>query len=283
MSATWRSSRPPPAVRLGAGDWSLALLRGAALGGVTLGGLAVLLALRLAERPIYGSVRPVTPYIAQGVCRAAFIILGVRLTTQGRPMRGPGAVVANHASWLDIFALNAPQRVYFVAKSEVARWPVIGWLARATGTVFINRAGREARAQTAVFERRLRAGHRLAFFPEGTSTDGMRVLPFKTTLFEAFFTNDMKQIAQVQPVSVRYRAPAGADPRLFGWWGDMDFGGHFAVVLARGRGGAVEVVFHDPVPVRAFEGRKALAAYCEARVRSGLPRERSDECGAQAH
>ena len=98
----------------------------------------------------------------------------------------PSTVVANHASWLDIFALNAPQRIYFVSKDEVRDWPGIGWLARATGTVFIARKSREAGVQARLFETRMAAGHRLLFFPEGTSTDGRRVLPFKTTLFAAF-------------------------------------------------------------------------------------------------
>jgi lyso-ornithine lipid O-acyltransferase len=97
-------------------------------------------------------------------------------------MQHKGALVANHASWLDIFTLNACDRIYFVSKSEVAGWPGIGWLARATGTVFINRQGREAQMQKLLFEARLRAGHRLLFFPEGTSTDGQRVLDFKSTL-----------------------------------------------------------------------------------------------------
>ena len=182
-----------------------------------------------------------------------------------------GAVVANHASWLDIFTLNAVQRIYFVAKAEVAGWAGIGWLARATGTVFINRRGREAKAHKALFEARLRAGHKLLFFPEGTSTDGLRVLPFKSTLFEAFFTHGLEHVMHIQPVSVVYRAPPAAEPRFYGWWGEMAFAPHLLKVLAARRQGTVEVVFHEPVSVDAFPGRKALAAHCEAQVRSALP------------
>ena len=120
------------------------------------------------------------------------MILGIRLQVTGRPMAERGAVVANHASWLDIFVLNAVSRVYFVSKAEVAGWAGIGWLARATGTVFIARKGTEAKEQQALFEARLRAGHRLLFFPEGTSTDSLRVLPFKSTLFAAFYTHGME-------------------------------------------------------------------------------------------
>ena len=184
-------------------------------------------------------------------------------------MSGPGAIVANHASWLDIFALNATDRVYFVSKSEVAGWPGIGWLARATGTVFIARKGREARAQAALFEARLQAGHRLLFFPEGTSTDGRRVLPFKSTLFAAFLAEGVPPGLRLQPVSVVYHAPPGQDARLYGWWADMDFGPHLMRVLAQARQGQIEVIFHPPVAVADFADRKALAAHCEAAVRAG--------------
>jgi 1-acyl-sn-glycerol-3-phosphate acyltransferase len=183
-------------------------------------------------------------------------------------MTAPGAIVANHASWLDIFLLNAAQRVYFVAKSEVAGWPGIGWLARATGTLFITRKGTEAKRQKEVFEARLQAGHRLLFFPEGTSTDAIRVLPFKSTLFEAFFAPALVRAMHIQPVTVIYTAPAGEDARHYGWWGDMDFASHLVKMLATGRQGRVEVVCHPEAPVDAFENRKVLAQHCERVIRT---------------
>ncbi|MDR5652484.1 lysophospholipid acyltransferase family protein [Ruixingdingia sedimenti] len=264
---TWRDEEAAPPSRIGAAGWLRVALRGLVLGVVTYGCLVLLLLCRLVERPLCGLNRPVTPWITQFVCRAAFVILGIRYSTRGRPMRHKGAVVANHGSWLDIFTLNACQRIYFVSKAEVAGWPGIGWLARATGTVFIARKGTEALAQKDLFEARLRAGHKLLFFPEGTSTDGLRVLPFKPTLFAAFFADGLAEVLHVQPVTVIYRAPEGADPRFYGWWGDMDFGPHLLKVLAAPRQGSVEVVFHDPVPVAAFTDRKALSAHCETAVR----------------
>ena len=255
-----------------AGPWAIARVvwRGLALGVVTYGCLLVLLALRLVERPLFGLNRPWTPYVTQFVCTAAFGILRLPLTVRGQPMQGRGAMVANHASWLDIFALNAATRIYFVAKSEVAGWAGIGWLARATGTVFIARKGREAKVQQRLFEQRLRAGHRLAFFPEGTSTDGVRVLPFKSTLFAAFYTHGLDEVMQIQPVTLVYHAPEGQDARFYGWWADMTFGGHLLRVLMQGRQGRVEVVFHPEVAVEDFPDRKALASHCEAAVRGAL-------------
>lgn len=259
---------PVPRSRIGPIGWLRGLARGLTLGLVTYAGLALLLLVRLFEAPLFGPDRPLTPHVTQFVCRAALRILGLRLTVSGTPMAERGAVVANHSSWLDIFTLNAIQRVYFVAKSEVSGWPGIGWLARATGTVFITRRGVEAKAQQEIFEARLRAGHKLLFFPEGTSTDTIRVLPFKSSLFQAFYTHGLDRLMFIQPVTVIYRAPEGQDPRFYGWWGDMEFAGHLWMMLAAPRHGRVEVILHPPVPVDGFEDRKALAQHCERVIRT---------------
>lgn len=265
----WREE-PIAVTPFGVTGWLRVLLRGGVLGVVVYLGLVVLLLVRLVERPLFGLARPWSPRITKAVCRAAFRVLSMGYSVRGTPMRVPGAIVANHSSWMDIFALNAAQCLYFVAKSEVAGWAGIGWLARATGTVFIARKGSEAKAQQAVFEERLRAGHRLAFFPEGTSTDGLRVLPFKSTLFAAFYSHGLDHILQIQPVSLRYLAPEGQDARYYGWWGDMVFASHLLQVLAVRRPGRVEVMFHDPVSVEDFTDRKRLAAVCEAVIRAAL-------------
>ncbi len=274
MSDWQQSEMPRP--RIGPAGWLRVLVRGGVFGALTYGGLAVLLLVRVFERPLCGQARPVTPYITQFVCRMALPVIGMRLTTRGTPMQGRGAVVANHASWLDIFALNAVQRIYFVAKSEVEVWAGIGWLARATGTVFVARKGSEAKVQQQLFEDRLRAGHRLLFFPEGTSTDALRVLPFKSTLFAAFYTHGLDQIMRIQPVTVVYRPPEGADARFYGWWGEMAFAPHLIMTLAARRQGGVEMIFHPEVAVDAFADRKALALYCETVIRAAHPMATAD-------
>ena len=175
-SPTWVSEEEPDSPPVSAMGWARALWRGLVMGLYTFGGLVVLLLARMIEKPIYGMERPFTPKITQSVCRFAFWVLGMRLEVVGTPMQGEGAAVANHTSWLDIFALNAFDDIYFVAKSEVASWPMIGWLARATGTQFIERDRRQALSHTHMFQTRLRHGHRLLFFfRKGTSTDGRRV------------------------------------------------------------------------------------------------------------
>lgn len=261
---------PEPAPEpLGPAGWARTIARGVPTAILVFGGLGLLLLVRLIERPLFGLHRPVTPEITRRVCRGALALMGIGFLQRGQPMRGRGAIVANHGSWLDIFALNAATRVYFVSKSEVASWPAIGWLARATGTLFIARDPRQARVQTALFEARLLAGHTLLFFPEGTSTDNRVVLPFKTTLFEAFFSDALRHEMEIQPVSVVYTAPKGHDTRFYGWWGEMDFGGHLLKVLAARRQGRVEVTFHDPLRVDAFPNRKSLARRAEEVVREG--------------
>ena len=267
---TWVSDDLPPKVRISPRAWPRVAWRGTALILLVFGGLALKLVLRLVERPVFGQHRPVTPFLTQAVCRAVLRVIGLRLTLHGRVMVGQGALVANHASWLDIFVLNAAARVFFVSKAEVADWPGIGWLARATGTLFVRRDRRDAARQTRLFAERLRAGHRLLFFPEGTSSDGLRVLPFKTTLFAAFLAPGLRDALHIQPVSIIFHPVKGHDPRFYGWWGDMDFARHLLQVLANPDPGRADLVFHTPLKMSEFASRKDLAQAAEAAVRAGF-------------
>ncbi len=116
-------------------------------------------------------------------------VCGVALQVKGQPIAAntlPGLVVMNHVSWLDIFALNAVMPVTFVAKSEIRRWPLLGWLVSGTGTIFIERGSRHAvRHVNHQIRRRLARGEHVGFFPEGTTSNGQNVLPFHTSLFAA--------------------------------------------------------------------------------------------------
>ena len=263
----WTPPPEPVLPKPGLAGVVLIILRLIPMAVLVFGGLLFLLLVRLIERPLFGIRRPVTPSITVFVCRNALRIMGLTYHREGTPMRHPGAIVANHSSWLDIFTLNAGGRLYFVSKSEVAAWPGIGWLARATGTVFIRRDRAEAKSQTKVFEDRLVAGHKLLFFPEGTSTDGLQVIPFKTTLFAPFFTQNLGDVLWVQPVTVLYIAPDGREQSFYGWWGDMEFAPHFIYVIGQRKQGAVIVTYHAPLRVADFDNRKALALAAEMRVR----------------
>lgn len=269
-AATWRDGTPPAMTAPnGPRAWLRIARRGGAALLVLLAGVLVILPLRGAERLVHGSRRPWTGPHVQMVCRLMLRCMGIGWRRVGTPMRGPGAVVANHSSWLDILVLNAATPVFFVSKAEVATWPGINILTRVTNTHFVVRDPRLAQVQAREFVERVRAGHRMLFFPEGTSTDGRRVLPFKPTLFQGFLDPALPQELAIQPVSASYRAPDGADPRFYGWWGDMDLGPHLLAVLAAPAQGRATVVLHDPIPV-AGQTRKTLAQACEQAVRQGL-------------
>jgi 1-acyl-sn-glycerol-3-phosphate acyltransferase len=269
LTTTWISEDGEPIdKKISFLGWLLLFTRGGTIIFVITIGLFLKCSLRLFERPLFGNRRPVTPYITVLVSRVSLWLLSISVKRFGSPLKKAGALVANHSSWLDIFALNSSQRLYFVSKSEVAKWPGIGLLAKATGTLFIRREAKEAIAQKKLFEQRMKMGHKLLFFPEGTSTDGMRVLPFKSALFQAFFDLDLNSECFIQPVTVTYFAPVNEDPRFYGWWGDMSFTVHLLKTIASRRQGSIEIRYHDPLLVSNFESRKDLAVAAEKVIRS---------------
>lgn len=114
-------------------------------------------------------------------------VLGIKLKPQGEmPRNGPGLIVSNHISFIDVFAINASMPSSFVAKADVRRWPLIGWLSRHTDTLFLERGSRNGaqRAREQMVEH-LRAGKRVAVFPEGTTSNGDQVLPFHSAMFQS--------------------------------------------------------------------------------------------------
>ena len=117
---------------------------------------------------------------------------------------------------------------------------------------------------------RLIQGHALCFFPEGTSTDGQRVLPFKSTLFASLHKFGAGRDIWVQPASVIYHPAPHLSDDFYGLWGDMAMLGHLTSVLARSRGGRAEIWLHDPVRTSDFPDRKALARHCERIIRAGV-------------
>ncbi|MGH6888477.1 MAG: lysophospholipid acyltransferase family protein [Rhizomicrobium sp.] len=211
-------------------------------------------------------------------------LFGIRVTVLGRPVESEGVLMAaNHTSYFDILVLSAAARVSFVAKREVAKWPLFGTLARLQETVFIER---DRRSQTIeardLIRNRLMDGDALILFPEGTSDDGNMVRPFKSSLLGAAETvlgRDVQGCPRhvpVQPVSISYTGhfglPMGRDMRpLFAWYGDMDLVPHLWEALKFGPFEAV-VEFHPPLDVDGLGGRKALAEAAEAIVRRGQSR-----------
>jgi 1-acyl-sn-glycerol-3-phosphate acyltransferase len=204
-------------------------------------------------------------------------ILGFRIAAKGAPSeRGPTLFVVNHVSYTDITILGALIRGSFVAKSEVARWPLFGMLAKLQRTVFIERRAHRTAAQRGAIASRLAAGDGLILFPEGTSSDGNRVLPFKSALFSAAESAIGAAPVVVQPVSLAYvrlnGVPMGRLYRpFFAWYGDMEMAPHLWTLLGFGIV-TVSVEFHEPVLASAFPSRKALAAHCRSVIAEGVAR-----------
>jgi lyso-ornithine lipid O-acyltransferase len=196
-----------------------------------------------------------------GACR----LLGLRVRVIGvpaRPRDGRAIVFAsNHTSWLDIPALGGTLEACFLAKEEVGRWPVIRTIARLGRTVFVSRRATETGRERDSMRARLAAGDNLILFPEGTSSDGSRVLPFRSPFFSIVEGDGVRPI--VQPVSIVYDRlnglPMGRSSRpVCGWYGDMELGSHFWR-LARYRGMRATILLHAPVDPAAYESRKALS------------------------
>ena len=270
--ATWDAEQPPVLSEPVLAQKVIGCVRIAALVGVTLVAVAIFLVGR-GLRAVLGRWVTFHFWIARLWSRACLALAGLRLKVSGTPISA-GALVANHSSWIDILALRSTTLVYFVSKDDVANWPGVGFIARVTGTVFIKRKRTEAKRQEAILRERIAHEQLLCFFPEGTSSDGLRVLPFKSSLFSVFFDEGAPADIAVQPVSVRYTpAPGrGLPANFYGWWGDMSFEGHIWDVVTRSWGGTVEVLFHPAVNVRGHADRKALADHCQVLVADGMQR-----------
>lgn len=223
--------------------------------------------------------------------RRVLRLIGVRLHVEGAVVRDrPVLLIANHSSWLDIPVLSAIAPVSFVAKKEVGDWPGVSTLARLQRTVFVDRERRSSVGATAgeIIER-LAAGDSIVLFAEGTSSDGNRVLPFRTSLFaaakptaaalaslEESGSGGVLHDAVVQTVSLAYTrlhgVPLGrADRPLVGWYGDMDLPPHAWQLLKTGPLDA-RIVVGAPVPLDGFADRKALARHSENEVRANVVR-----------
>lgn len=202
-------------------------------------------------------------------------ILGFRLVVSGtRSTARPTLFVSNHASYLDIEILGSLIQGSFIAKAEVAGWPLFGLLAKLQRTVFVVRRRSTTGEHRDQIAQRLQAGDNLILFAEGTSSDGNRVLPFKIALFSAAETLVDGKPVTVQPVSVAYTMldgmPLGRGSRpLFAWYGDMELASHMWRMIGLGLV-TVDVRFHAPVSFADFGSRKALAAHCHERVAQGL-------------
>ena len=207
--------------------------------------------------------------------RLVCIILGLKVEVRGnRSTEAPTLYVGNHVSYLDIKTLGSTIPCSFVAKAEVATWPFFSILAKLQRTVFVERRTSATRASRDSIVDRLEAGDSLILFPEGTSSDGTRVLPFRSALFAVAQVKPGGKPLRVQPFTIAYTRldgiPLGRYWRpYFTWYGDMELAGHLWNVCKLGECNVV-VTFHDPVDITMFGDRKKLSDHCFRMVSRGL-------------
>jgi 1-acyl-sn-glycerol-3-phosphate acyltransferase len=246
MSGRWRD-RLARAGRRGARLPRLALH--------VLAGMVIAAALGPGRRRRYVSTRPLT-WWSRRLCR----ILGIELRASGTPCDGPALFVANHISWLDIFCIAAICPTHFLAKQEVAGWPLFGWLCRRAGTAFIRRGGDNGAGEA--MEQlvwRLRQDERVLVFPEGTSTTGETVRRFHARLFQAAILAR----CPVQAIALRYPHPTGCNP-VVPFVGDAELLPHLWRLL--GEPGVVAELWFGAVRIPPHSSRDMLARQTHAEI-----------------
>lgn len=201
--------------------------------------------------------------------------LGLKVTRRGQPSTArPTLFVSNHVSWIDIMVLGSELEASFVAKHEVDGWPFFGTLARLQRTVFVERKARRTADHRDLMVDRLAAGDSLILFPEGTSSDGLRILPFKSAFFSLAERRFDDRPLMLQPISLAYtelcNLPVGRRwSGLFAWIGDQDLMPHLWRFLRAGPAVAT-IEYHPPVTIDGFASRKALAAWVQTVVAQGV-------------
>lgn len=212
-------------------------------------------------------------------------VAGVRVTIKGTPQPGPVLYLCNHVSWMDILILSQAGPLSFVAKADVAKWPVFSWLAKWQRTIFVER---DKRSKTGIavgaMAERLESRDALVLFPEGTSSEGWGVLPFKSALIGAVVATATRMEDHdvdlfVQPVALAYTNLRGIalgrmEADRTAWIGDIDLLPHLWSVITTG-GFEAKIVFGAPVEVNPDTNRKTLTKMMELEVLSLLEEARS--------
>lgn len=243
--------------------------------------LSTYLALTLALLPIQvlavlsgTRASKVTPLFYHRLCARIF---GFRIQVHGQPSADrPTLYVSNHVSYMDITVLGSLLDASFIAKAEVSKWPLFGQLAKLNNTVFIQRRRSHAAEQRDEISRRLANGNSLILFPEGTSADGVRVMPFKSALFSVAEQKGLSDPLTLQPISISYSQLDGIPLGRFllphfAWYGDMTMVPHLFTLVGLGLV-TIDVTFHEPALSDQFKTRKEMAEYCHRIVAAGASR-----------
>ena len=198
--------------------------------------------------------------------RVGLKLCGLNLRVQGRLSSKVSMVVCNHVSWLDILVIQSVTDVVFVAKSEVKTWPGLGFLAQLADTLFVERKPQKIGFHSKEAAKIMSMGNTICFFPEGTSSDGLRVLKFRSSFFQLAYNNvfgTCNPVIHIQPLSLFY-APHSVDKGndFYGWWGSMSLFTHMVKVLCQSSG-TVTLKFHHLLSSSDYQNRKQLASKAE--------------------
>lgn len=216
---------------------------------------------------------------SRGSCRA----LGIRVRCAGTPFSAcPTMIVANHVSYIDVIALGCFTDATFIAKSEIKGWPLFGFIASCAGTMFVRRHWRQALIQRNAIAARMRRGESFILFGEGTSSNGLAVKPFKTSLLSVAEPWVLDCPVAVQGATLAYTRLHDGRPfdrttcDLYAWYDDMPFAPHLGQLLGE-RGCEIEIRLHEPVLSWSVDSRKILAGQLRSEIRSTLATIRHDE------
>lgn len=220
-----------------------------------------------------GDVR-LAAWLPRTFYRLACRVMGIVVDVRGSINGGQTVWLSNHLSYLDIMAIGSVATCCFVAKDDVRGWPFLGRLAQLWGTVFISRASPRAAEAGQSLASALAAGKSLVVFPEGTSSDGSAVLPFKSSLFDIFVADPATARTTLQPVTVSLVSLDGgavevSNRDLYAYHGSASLGPHLLRFLGTS-GARVRLVFHAPIPRQPDDSRKTLANAAHAAVVGGL-------------
>lgn len=221
-----------------------------------------------------GKFAYILPWLWQ---KGACAIFSIRVKIIGQPYTKTQTLyISNHISYLDIPAIGSILRGSFVAKKDVASWPVFGFLSTLQQTAFISRDKTDAKREKNTLDAMLSQGKSLIIFPEGTSTDGKEVLPFKSSLFSIVMKPELKDMF-VQPItlsmeSVDNRAVKTQEDRdIYSWHINMDMPlEQHLKRFSKSKGATICLTFHTPFRVSEFDNRKTLAKACQNTVSNGL-------------
>jgi 1-acyl-sn-glycerol-3-phosphate acyltransferase len=215
--------------------------------------------------PPFGTIRiagdPIKHRVVRWWQRSLMRVFGFRMRRVGTPLPGAVMFVANHVSWVDIVALHAFRMMGFVAKREIASWPLVGWLATMGETIYHQRGSQESLGGVLhEMLARLREGRAVGVFPEGRTRDGDEVGPFHARIFLAAVEADVP----VQPVALRYGA-RGEAQTVVAFGPKESFAANFLRLLGE-PGRSADVVFLDPIQPGDADGRRRLAETARARI-----------------